>query len=153
MEVMGHGIEWVRFVVSGSVPDAAFLSSAISNTPFISSQKCEVKGDLWIIIMNNTAWCERSKPALFDYGAGKAAFNVYRLLLPQEVFQKRILAKCHSLQRCGLSMRKGAPNNAVGKDIFTLYTLSHATFYSKAIKMRRLQARCESKLKVKHTTA
>ena len=112
MEVMGHGIEWVRFVVSGSVPDAAFLSSAISNTPFISSQKCGVKGDLWIKM--NTAWCERSKAALQSRES--------RFQCVWSAPTARGVSEVHSSQKpqsatVQLSMWKGAPNNAVGKDI------------------------------------
>ena len=50
---------------------------------------------------NNAVWCERSESALFDTGVKKGAFYVGGLLLPREVFWKRILAKSRSLRRCG----------------------------------------------------
>ena len=50
---------------------------------------------------NNALWCEGSGAALFDTGVRKAAFDMGGLLLPREVFWKRILAKSRSLRRCG----------------------------------------------------
>ena len=50
---------------------------------------------------NNAVWCERSEAALSDSGVRKAAFDVGGLLLPREVFWKRILAKSRSLRWCG----------------------------------------------------
>ena len=71
---------------------------------------------------NNAVWCERSEAALFDTGVRKGAFYVGGLLLPREVFWKRILAKSRSLRRCGCQcervhriMRRERPNNAEGK--------------------------------------
>ena len=59
--------------------------------------------------------------ALFDTGVRKGAFYVGGLLLPREVFWKRILAKSRSLRRCGCQcervhriMRREWPNNALG---------------------------------------
>ena len=70
---------------------------------------------------NNAVWCERSEAALFDTGVRKGAFYVGGLLLPREVFWKRILAKSRSLRRCGCQcervhwiMRRERPNNALG---------------------------------------
>ena len=70
---------------------------------------------------NNAVWCERSEAALFDTGVRKGAFYVGGLLLPREVFWKRILAKRRSLRRCGCQcervhriMRRERPNNALG---------------------------------------
>ena len=70
---------------------------------------------------NNAVWCERSEAALFDTGDRKGAFYVGGLLLPREVFWKRILAKSRSLRRCGCQcervhriMRRERPNNALG---------------------------------------
>ena len=72
-------------------------------------------------IENNAVWCERSEAALFDSGVRKAAFYVGGLLLPREVFWKRILAKSRSLRWCGCQcervhwiMRRERPNNALG---------------------------------------
>ena len=45
---------------------------------------------------NNAVWCESSEAALFDTGVRKAALDVGGLLLPREVFWKRILAKSRS---------------------------------------------------------
>ena len=59
--------------------------------------------------------CERSEAALFDSGVRKAAFYVGGLLLPREVFWKRILAKSRSLRRCGFQCERVRPNNAEGK--------------------------------------
>ena len=50
---------------------------------------------------NNAVWCERSEAALFDTRVRKGTFYVGGLLLPREVFWKRILAKSRSLRRCG----------------------------------------------------
>ena len=50
---------------------------------------------------NNTVQCECSEAAFFDTGVRKAAFDVGGLLLPREVFWKRILAKSCSLRWCG----------------------------------------------------
>ena len=70
---------------------------------------------------NNAVWCERSEAALFDTGVRKGAFYVGGLLLPREVFWKRILAKSRSLRRFGCQcervhriMRRERPNNALG---------------------------------------
>ena len=71
---------------------------------------------------NNAVWCERSEAALFDTWVRKGAFwYVGGLLLPREVFWKRILAKSRSLRRCGCQcervhqiMRRERPNNALG---------------------------------------
>ena len=67
---------------------------------------------------NNAVWCERSEAALFDTGVRKGAFYVGGLLLPREVFWKRILAKSRSLRRFGCQcervhriMRRERPNN------------------------------------------
>ena len=50
---------------------------------------------------NNADLSEHSEAALSDSGVRKAAFDVGGLLLPREVFWKRILAKSRSLRRCG----------------------------------------------------
>ena len=70
---------------------------------------------------NNAVWCECSEAALFDTGVRKGAFYVGGLLLPREVFWKRILAKSRSLRRFGCQcervhriMRRERPNNALG---------------------------------------
>ena len=70
---------------------------------------------------NNAVWCERSEAALFDTGVRKGAFYVGGLLLPREVFWKRILAKSRSLRWFGCQcervhriMRRERPNNALG---------------------------------------
>ena len=70
---------------------------------------------------NNAVWCERSEAALFDTGVRKGAFYMGGLLLPREVFWKRILAKSRSLRRFGCQcervhriMRRERPNNALG---------------------------------------
>ena len=77
---------------------------------------------------NNAVWCERSEAALFDTGVRKGAFYVGGLLLPREVFWKRILAKSRSLRRFGCQcervhriMRRERPNNALGDDVLLLY--------------------------------
>ena len=58
---------------------------------------------------NNAVWCERSEAALFDSGVRKAAFYMGGLLLPREVFWKRILAKSRNLWRCGCQYERVHP--------------------------------------------
>ena len=77
---------------------------------------------------NNAVWCERSETALFDTGVRKGAFYVGGLLLPREVFWKRILAKSRSLRRCGCQcervqriMRRERPTMHWGDDVLLLY--------------------------------
>ena len=77
---------------------------------------------------NNAVWCERSEAALFDTGVRKGAFYVGGLLLPREVFWKRILAKSRSLRRCGCQcervqqiMRRERPTMHWGDDVLLLY--------------------------------
>ena len=77
---------------------------------------------------NNAVWCERSEAALFDTGVRKGAFYVGGLLLPREVFWKRILAKSCSLRRCGCQcervhriMRREGQTMHWGDDVLLLY--------------------------------
>ena len=100
---------------------------------------------------NNAVWSElRFKAALSDSGVRKAAFYVGSLLLPREVFWKRILAKSRSLRQCGcqcervhrIMWREGHSWTASCMDGKHPISLN---FFKPHAKMRRTDARCESK--------
>ena len=103
---------------------------------------------------NNAVWCECFEAALFDSGVRKAAFYVGGLLLPREVFWKRILAKSRSLRRFGGQCERVHPIMQKEKRLWTASCMDgkHSIslrFLNRTRQNTEIHAQCESK--PKHT--
>ena len=84
------GVRYTDHYQNGALHLRDTTETDLDRYPFHIKPKCRVKG---ILIIINAAWCECSKAVSFDSGIGKAAFNMWGLLLPREVFWKHIVSE------------------------------------------------------------